>query len=154
MEHYKINGNLVISENVFRTEPGENTFSKPRKRKPDMALWIAGLILEKLRDSLRKYTPKGYLLISATDPSSNGPGFFQGHQAAVRPGQGHPRRRLGRSIAGDVERALRRAKLQTKGTGTKRGLTRTHLGVFGARIDLGEGRSACNGGRELPYSAR
>ena len=61
--------------------------------------------------------------------------------AAGRPGnrrRGNPRRRLGRSIAGDVERALRWAKLQTKDTGTKRGLTRTHLGVFRARIDLGE----------------
>ena len=38
-----------------------------------------------------------------------------------------------------MERALRWARIQTKGTGTKRGLTRTHLGVFRARIDLGEG---------------
>jgi len=53
-------------------------------------------------------------------------------------GTGTPRRRHGRGTAGDVERALRWAKLQTKGTGTKRGHKRTHLGVFKARIDLGE----------------
>jgi len=53
-------------------------------------------------------------------------------------GTGIPRRRHGRGTAGDVERALQWAKLQTKGTGTKRGLKRTHLGVFRARIDLGE----------------
>ena len=53
-------------------------------------------------------------------------------------GTGTPRWCHGWGTAGDVERALRWAKLQTKGTGTKRGLKRTHVGVFKARIDLGE----------------
>ena len=78
---------------------------------------------------------KGYVLFLSVRSWSNGrDGLRRGWPSE----QSHPRRHLHRGIAEDGECALGWARIQTKGTGTKRGLTRTHLWVFRARIDLGE----------------
>ena len=59
-----------------------------------MALWIAGLIWEKPRGSLRKYAPKGYVLFLSADRAMDGSRSpWAPAVAGGWPGQSLPRRR-------------------------------------------------------------
>ena len=95
-----------------------------------MALWIADLTREKPRGSLRKYTPKRYLLICTLDLQMDGPGASRGPCLPATEPQHGSAISAAWKLAGAPNHALPCAKVKTRGIERWRRASRAHLGAW------------------------